>query len=107
MRPFLALYVGGMGSKEKNFYNALMRRYGFEEAAETVQELYLSGKKEEAAGALPAEFIDSVCLVGPSERVRERLAMYRDAGVGTILATIVAPTVDARIAMIRQLPELL
>jgi F420-dependent oxidoreductase-like protein len=107
MRPFLALYVGGMGSKDKNFYNALMRRYGFEEAAEKVQELYLSGKKKEAAEALPADFIDSVCLVGPSDRVRERLAMYRDAGVGTILATIIAPTVDGRIAMIRQLPELL
>jgi F420-dependent oxidoreductase-like protein len=106
MRPFLALYVGGMGSKEKNFYNALMRRYGFEEAAETVQDLYLSGKKKEAAEALPAEFIDSVCLVGPTGQVRERLAMYRDAGVGTILATIVAPTVEGRIATIRQLAEL-
>jgi len=106
MRPFLALYVGGMGSREKNFYNAIMRRYGFEEAAAEVQDLYLSGKKLEAAEALPAEFIDSVCLVGPAERVRERLAMYRDAGVGTILATIVAPTVDERIGMIRQLAEL-
>jgi len=95
-----------MGSREKNFYNALMRRYGYEEAAEKVQDLYLSGKKQEAAEALPAEFIDSVCLVGPAERVRERLAMYRDTGVGTVLATIVAPTVDERIGMIRQLAEL-
>src|ERR687885_1877876 len=62
MRPMLALYVGGMGSRDKNFYNAMMRRYGFEEAAEKVQDLYLSGKKNEAAAALPAEFIDSVCL---------------------------------------------
>ena len=106
MRPFLALYVGGMGSREKNFYNAIMRRYGFEEAAAEVQDLYLSGKKQEAAEALPAEFIDSVCLVGPAERVRERLAMYRDTGVGTVLTTIVAPTVDERIGMIRQLAEL-
>ena len=106
MRPFLALYVGGMGSREKNFYNAIMRRYGFEEAAAEVQDLYLSGKKQEAAEALPAEFIDSVCLVGPPDRVRERLAMYRDVGVGTVLATIVAPTVDERIGMIRQLAEL-
>src|SRR5436853_4310840 len=53
MRPFLALYVGGMGSREKNFYNAMMRRYGFEEAAETVQDLYLARKKDEAAAALP------------------------------------------------------
>jgi F420-dependent oxidoreductase-like protein len=106
MRPFLALYVGGMGSKEKNFYNAMMRRYGFEEAADEVQDLYLSGKKEEAAAALPADFIDSVCLVGPADRVREGLAMYRDAGVGTLLTTIVAPDVETRCATIRQLAEL-
>src|SRR4051794_23556236 len=67
MRPFLALYVGGMGSRKQNFYNALMRRYGFEEAAEEVQELYLSGKKEEAAAALPPEFIDQTSLCGPKE----------------------------------------
>src|ERR687884_651449 len=106
MRPFLALYVGGMGSREKNFYNAMMRRYGFEEAADEVQDLYLSGQKNDAAAALPAEFIDSVCLVGPADRVAERLAMYRDAGVGTLLATIVAPDVAGRRAMIRQLAEL-
>jgi F420-dependent oxidoreductase-like protein len=106
MRPFLALYVGGMGSKDKNFYNAMMRRYGFEEAAEKVQELYLSGKKNEAAAALPEEFIDAVCLVGPADRVGEQLAMYREAGVGTLLATIVAPTLEERIGMIRQLAEL-
>jgi F420-dependent oxidoreductase-like protein len=106
MRPFLALYVGGMGSREKNFYNAMMRRYGFEEAAEKVQDLYLDGKRGEAAAALPAEFIDSVCLVGPPDRVRERLAMYRDAGVGTLLTTIVAPDVESRRATIRQLAEL-
>jgi F420-dependent oxidoreductase-like protein len=106
MRPFLALYVGGMGSREKNFYNAMMRRYGFEEAAAKVQDLYLDGKRGEAAAALPTEFIDSVCLVGPPDRVRERLAMYRDAGVGTLLTTIVAPDVESRRATIRQLAEL-
>jgi len=106
MRPFLALYVGGMGSRDKNFYNAMMRRYGFEEAAAEVQDLYLSGKKEEAAAALPAEFIDSVCLVGPPDRVRERLEMYRDAGVGTLLATVIAPDVETRCATIRKLAEL-
>src|SRR3954470_5358380 len=98
MRPFLALYVGGMGSKEKNFYNAMMRRYGFEEAAEKVQDLYLAGKKNDAAAALPEDFIDTVCLVGPADRVGERLAMYRDAGVGTLLATIVAPSVEERLS---------
>jgi F420-dependent oxidoreductase-like protein len=107
MRPFLALYVGGMGSRERNFYNAMMRRYGFEDAAREVQDLYLSGKKSDAAAALPPEFIDMVCLVGPEDRIRERLAMYRDAGVGTLLATPVAPSVDDRRATIRKLPELL
>ena len=73
MRPFLALYVGGMGSREQNFYNALVRRYGFEEAAQEVQDLYLEGKKDEAAAALPAELIDMTSLCGPADRVRERL----------------------------------
>src|SRR5204863_302949 len=76
MRPMLALYVGGMGSREKNFYNALVRRYGFEEAAQEVQDLYLSGKKDEAAAALPAELIDKTALVGPVDRVKERLELY-------------------------------
>jgi F420-dependent oxidoreductase-like protein len=84
MRPLLALYVGGMGSRERNFYNALVQRYGFEDAAREVQDLYLDGKKEEAAAALPDELIDTVALAGPKDVVRERLAVYRDAGVGTL-----------------------
>ncbi|HEV7364135.1 MAG TPA: LLM class F420-dependent oxidoreductase, partial [Solirubrobacteraceae bacterium] len=64
MRPVLALYVGGMGSREKNFYNQLVRRYGFEDAAQEVQDLYLDGKKDEAAAALPGELIDAVSLAG-------------------------------------------
>src|SRR6059058_3715476 len=82
MRPFLALYVGGMGSRKQNFYNALVRRYGFEDAAREVQDLYLAGKKDEAAAALPGELIDMVTLSGPADRVRERLGVFRDAGVG-------------------------
>ncbi|MBA2793626.1 MAG: LLM class F420-dependent oxidoreductase [Thermoleophilaceae bacterium] len=107
MRPVLALYVGGMGSKDKNFYNALVRRYGFEEAADEVQELYLSGKKEEAAAALPAELIDQISLCGPKELVAERLAVYRDAGVGTLICTPMAFDPDERKRMIRDLAELL
>src|ERR1700716_156612 len=80
MRPVLALYVGGMGSREKNFYNQLVRRYGFEDAAQEVQDLYLEGKKDEAAAALPAELIDAVALAGPRDAVRDRLAVYRDGG---------------------------
>jgi F420-dependent oxidoreductase-like protein len=107
MRPFLALYVGGMGSRDKNFYNAMMRRYGFEKEAIEVQDLYLSGKKQEAAAKLPAEFIDSVCLVGPKDRVRDRLAALRDAGVGTVITTPFAPSTEERRTMLRELAELL
>src|SRR4051794_12248574 len=66
-RPFVGLYVGGMGSKKQNFYNQLMRRYGFEDEAEKVQNLYLEGKKEEAMAALPEAFLDQVALIGPAD----------------------------------------
>ena len=107
MRPFLALYVGGMGSREQNFYNAMARCYGFEDAAREVQDLYLDGKKEEAAAKLPAELIDMVSIVGPRDRVRERLAMLREAGVGTLITTPFALDIEDRKRMIRELAELL
>jgi F420-dependent oxidoreductase-like protein len=107
MRPFLALYVGGMGSREKNFYNALVRRYGFEDAADEVQSLYLDGKKEEAAAALPDELIDTTTLVGPRDVIAERLAVYRDAGVGTLIVTPVAFDPDERSRMVRELAGML
>ena len=107
MRPFLALYVGGMGSREKNFYNALVRRYGFEDAAQEIQDLYLDGKKEEAGAALPAELIDQLTLCGPRDRVAERLAVYREAGVGTLIASPIAPTAEGRGQIVRALAEAL
>ncbi len=107
LRPLVALYVGGMGSRDKNFYNALVRRYGFEEAADEVQNLYLEGKKDEAARALPDELIDQTSLVGPKERVAERLAVYRDAGVGSLICTPMAFDPEERKRMIRDLAELL
>src|SRR3954451_7859544 len=106
LRPVLALYVGGMGSRKQNFYNALMQRYGFEAAALEVQELYLSGKKQEAAASLPAELIDTVTLVGPADVVRERLAVYREAGVGTLMIMPMAWTFEDRIAQLRAIAEL-
>jgi len=106
MRPLLALYVGGMGSRDKNFYNALVRRYGFEEAADEVQDLYLSGKKEEAAAALPADLIDQTSLCGTKEQVAERLAVYRDAGVGTLICSPMAFEPEERKRMIRDLAAL-
>ena len=107
MRPFLALYVGGMGSRDQNFYNALVRRYGFEAAADEVQELYLEGKKEEAAAALPDELVDMTTLVGPRDVVADRLQVYRDAGVGTLIVTPVAFEPDERKRMVRELAEML
>ena len=106
MRPLLALYVGGMGSRDKNFYNALVRRYGFEEAADEVQDLYLSGKKDEAAAALPADLIDQTSLCGTKEQVAERLAVYRDAGVGTLICSPMAFEPEERKRMIRDLADL-
>jgi F420-dependent oxidoreductase-like protein len=106
MRPFLALYVGGMGSRKQNFYNALVRRYGFEDAAEEVQELYLGGKKEEAAAALPPELIDMTTLCGPKERIQERLDVYREAGVGTLITSPMSLDPDDRTRMIRELAEM-
>jgi F420-dependent oxidoreductase-like protein len=106
MRPFLALYVGGMGSRKQNFYNALVRRYGFEETADEVQDLYLSGKKDEAAAALPAELIDRTSLCGPRDLVEERLGVYRDAGVGTLITTPVALDPEERKKMVRELAEM-
>ena len=84
VRPHLALYVGGMGAKGKNFYNDLARRYGFADAAETVQDLYLSGKKDQAAAALPEELVRAVSLIGPEGYVAERIAAFAEAGVTTL-----------------------
>jgi F420-dependent oxidoreductase-like protein len=106
MRPFLALYVGGMGSRKQNFYNALVRRYGFDEAADEVQDLYLAGKKDEAAAALPAELIDKTSLCGPADRIKERLDVYRDAGVGTLITAPVAFDPEERKRIVRQLAEM-
>ena len=106
MRPFIALYVGGMGSREQNFYNALAVRYGFEEAARRVQDLYLNGRRDDAAAAVPDELVDTVTLCGPADRVRERLAVYRDAGVGTLGITPMAATKAERIEQLRRVAEL-
>jgi len=106
MRPFLALYVGGMGSREQNFYNRLVRRYGFAAEAQEIQDLYLSGEKDRAAAAIPAELIDQVSLCGPREVVRERLAAFRAAGVGTLMVTPMAFSAEERIEQLRAIAEL-
>jgi F420-dependent oxidoreductase-like protein len=84
VKPQLALYIGGMGARGKNFYNDLACRYGFEEAAKKIQDLYLAGRKEDAMAAVPDELADEVSLVGPKERIRDRLQAWRESPVGTL-----------------------
>jgi F420-dependent oxidoreductase-like protein len=106
MRPFIALYVGGMGSRKQNFYNNLVCRYGFEQQAKVIQDFYLEGKREEAMAAIPEQLIDKVSLCGPKEVVCERLSVYRDAGVGTLGITPIAFTKDDRLEQLRLVAEL-
>jgi alkanesulfonate monooxygenase SsuD/methylene tetrahydromethanopterin reductase-like flavin-dependent oxidoreductase (luciferase family) len=106
MRPLVALYVGGMGPKDNNFYANLVARYGFEEAANEIQDLYLGGHKQEAAAAIPGELIDKVSVCGPPDRVRERLRIFADSGVGTLGVTPMAFQFDERRAQLRHIAEL-
>jgi F420-dependent oxidoreductase-like protein len=85
VKPRIALYVGGMGARGRNFYNDIARRYGYEGAAKTIQDLYLGGKKAEAEAAVPDELVDEVALCGPRERIRERLAEWKTSGVTTLM----------------------
>jgi F420-dependent oxidoreductase-like protein len=106
MRPAIALYVGGMGSRQQNFYNTLVQRYGFEDAAREIQDLYLDGKKEEACAAIPDALIDQVSLVGPRDVVAERVAAFRDAGVGTLIASPIAFDAAGQAEQLRVLAEI-
>ena len=83
-RPLFALYVGGMGARGKNFYNDVARAYGYEEEAEKIQDLYLSGKKKEAEALVPTEWLEASNLVGPASYVRERIEAFKEAGVTTL-----------------------
>jgi F420-dependent oxidoreductase-like protein len=80
-KPFTALYVGGMGAKTKNFHKEMMKRRGYPEAAERIQELFLAGRREEAIAAVPDEYVDQAALIGPPGRIRERFQAWRDLGV--------------------------
>jgi F420-dependent oxidoreductase-like protein len=87
VRPILGLYIGGMGARGKNFYNALVRRYGYEAEAEKIQQLYLDGKQREAIAAVPDALVDDVALVGPRERIADRLDAWRESGATTLLCS--------------------
>jgi F420-dependent oxidoreductase-like protein len=85
IRPILALYIGGMGARGANFYNALVRRYGYEAEAERIQELYLDGKQREAVAAVPDELVDELALVGSRSRIADRLDAWRESGATTLI----------------------
>jgi len=85
LKHSIALYIGGMGARSKNFYNEYIRRIGFEETAEKIQSLFLDGKRREAVAAVPDALVDALHLVGPRERIRDRLAVWKESGVGTMM----------------------
>lgn len=102
IRPYAALYIGGMGSREKNFYNDLARRMGYEREAQQVQDLYLARNHRDAAAAVPLEFIDRTSLIGPVERIQDRMHAYAETGVTTLTIHPHAPTPEVRLATLRQ-----
>ncbi|MGP3974601.1 LLM class F420-dependent oxidoreductase [Streptomyces sp. 8N114] len=100
-RPYTALYVGGMGSRKQNFYNKLAQRMGYEKEAAEIQEKYLGGDKEGAAAAIPRELIDSTTLIGPVERIADRMSAYADAGVTTLSLSPAGFSLEERLAGLR------
>jgi F420-dependent oxidoreductase-like protein len=105
-RPHVALYVGGMGARSRNFYNTLACRYGYEAEAKAIQDAYLDGRKAEAEALVPAELLELTSLIGPQAYIRDRLAAYREAGVTTLNVTPLAPTHQARVRLIEQISAL-
>ena len=101
MRPMAALYIGGLGARGKNFYNALVREYGFEKEAELIQDLYLDGKKDEAAAAVPAELLEAMSLVGPEGYVRDRIAAFKEAGVTVLNVTPIGADVPRLVEQLK------
>ena len=106
-RPALALYIGGMGARGKNFYHDLACRYGYEDEANRIQDAYLAGRKDEAAALVPAELVENITLIGPLGYVRERLAAYQEAGVTTLNITALGATHAQRVKDIDTIRSLL
>jgi F420-dependent oxidoreductase-like protein len=104
-RPHLALYIGGMGARDANYYNDLAVHYGFEREAKVVQDLYLDGNKEAAAAAIPDELLKGTTLIGPDGYIRERLAAYREAGVTILNVSPVGPDPVGTIEKLRALAD--
>ena len=101
-RPMLALYVGGMGAKGRNFYNDLARRFGYEAEAEKIQDLYLDGRKDEAAAAVPPGLLEAATICGPEGYVRDRIAAYRDTGVTVLNVTPIAADIPALVGLLKE-----
>jgi F420-dependent oxidoreductase-like protein len=106
VRPYCALYIGGMGSREKNFYNQLACRMGYEEQAARIQDLFLAGQHREAAAAVPLEFIDETALIGSAERIASRVGRYADAGVTTLTVAPYGVAIEAQRAVLRTMAEI-
>ena len=106
VRQHLALYIGGMGARDRNFYNDLAVRYGFPDAAREVQDHYLGGRPQQAAAALPEELVRGVSLIGPRGFVAERVAAFREAGATTLNATALGEDHAARLASLTVLRDL-
>ncbi|AKU17026.1 LLM class F420-dependent oxidoreductase [Luteipulveratus mongoliensis] len=107
VRPYAALYVGGMGSAKQNFYNRLAVRAGFGEEAERVQQLYLDRKPRDAAAALSREFLDATALVGDRARIADRMHRYAEAGVTTLCVAPYGDDLEQRLRTVRAMAELL
>ncbi len=106
VKPQLALYIGGMGARGRNFYHNLATRYGFGEVANRIQELYLSGRKQEATDAVPDELVRGMSLVGPRGFIAERLAAFAESGVTTLLVSPVAADPGEAVRHVEELLEL-
>ena len=106
VKPQLALYIGGMGAKGKNFYHALATSYGFGPQADRIQELYLAGEKDAAAKAVPDELVRDISLIGTREFVKERVAAFRESGVTTLNVAPIAATPGERIKLVETLRQL-
>jgi F420-dependent oxidoreductase-like protein len=91
LKMSLALYIGGMGAKDKNFYNAYIRKVGYEAEAEKIQTLFLAGKRQEAIAAVPDALVDALHLVGPADRIRERFAVWKSLPIGTLIVGTMQP----------------
>jgi F420-dependent oxidoreductase-like protein len=106
-RAMVALYVGGMGARDRNFYNQLFQRYGYEAEAKEIQDLYLDGRKQDAAAAVPSSFLEETSLCGDEGYVKDRIAQYRDAGVTVLNVTPIAPDLAGQQRLVETVKRLM